>query len=240
MKADDDGFVGSPKKIVRAVNCTEDDLKLLITKGFVICFESGVVVITHWNVHNTIKNDRYTKTIFQDEFAQLQTENKTYLLPCKNTMEPERFQNGSNLEPQIRLGKIRLDKDRVDSLSADADAQPRFDYQAVVDSYHAACVSLPKVQKLSDNRRRAIRSAHRLLDGMTFDDLFTKVEQSDFLTGRSGSWKGCGFDWILKQSNLLKIIEGNYDNKEDRDNRSDFKDNKSGAQEFIYKAGTIL
>lgn len=56
------------------------------------------------------------------------TENKTYLLPCKNTLEPERFQNGSNLEPQIRLGKIRLDKDRVDSLSADADAQPRFDY----------------------------------------------------------------------------------------------------------------
>lgn len=103
---------------------------------------------------------------------------------------------------------------RVDSLSADADAQPRFDYQAVVDSYHAACVSLPKVQKLSDNRRRAIRSAHRLLDGMTFDDLFAKVEQSDFLTGRSGSWKGCGFDWILKQSNLLKIIEGNYDNKQ--------------------------
>ena len=58
MKADDEGFVGNPKKIVRSVNCTEDDLKLLIAKEFVIAFASGVIVITHWNIHNHIRKDR--------------------------------------------------------------------------------------------------------------------------------------------------------------------------------------
>ena len=58
MKADDDGFVSNPKKIVRAVNSSEDELRLLIAKEFVICFESGIIVITHWNVHNTVRKDR--------------------------------------------------------------------------------------------------------------------------------------------------------------------------------------
>ena len=67
MKADDDGFVASPKKIVRSVNCTEDDLRLLIAKGFVIYFESGIIVITHWHIHNTIRKDRKKDTFFTEE-----------------------------------------------------------------------------------------------------------------------------------------------------------------------------
>ena len=58
MKADDDGFVGSPKRLARSVSCTEDDLKLLIAKGYIIPFDSGVVAIAHWNVHNKIRKDR--------------------------------------------------------------------------------------------------------------------------------------------------------------------------------------
>ena len=116
MKADDDGFIGSPKKVVRAVNCAEDDLRLLITKGFVICFDSGVIVITHWNAHNTLKKDRYTKTMFQTEFTQLKAENKIYSLSSGNVTEPECIQVGSDLEPQIRLDKNRLDKIRIEKI----------------------------------------------------------------------------------------------------------------------------
>ena len=76
MRADDEGFIGSPKKIIRAVSCTEDDLKLLIAKGFAISFENGIIVITHWNLHNTIRKDRKKDTFFQDEKALLELNNK--------------------------------------------------------------------------------------------------------------------------------------------------------------------
>ena len=88
----------------------------------------------------------------------------------------------------------------------------RMDYQSVIDCFNSTCVSLPKVQKLTDKRRKAIRNAAELLEDMTFAELFDKVEHSDFLTGRSGVWS-CGFDWIIKPANITKIIEGNYQNQ---------------------------
>ena len=62
MRADDDGFINNPKRIQRTIGSTEDDLKLLIVKRFVICFESGVIVIKHWRMHNTLRKDRYNPT----------------------------------------------------------------------------------------------------------------------------------------------------------------------------------
>ena len=62
MRADDDGFVGSPKKIQRMVGCSEDDFKVLISKQFIIPFETGIVVIKHWKIHNYIQKDRYKET----------------------------------------------------------------------------------------------------------------------------------------------------------------------------------
>ena len=59
MHGDDDGFVSSPRKIARSVGCNDDDLRLLASKGYIIPFESGVIVIADWNINNTLKNDRY-------------------------------------------------------------------------------------------------------------------------------------------------------------------------------------
>jgi len=71
MRADDDGFVNNPKRIQRTVCASEDDLKLLILKRFLICFENGVIVIKHWRMHNSLRKDRYSPTQYQDEFARL-------------------------------------------------------------------------------------------------------------------------------------------------------------------------
>ena len=109
MRADDDGFVNNPKKITRYVGAAEDDLKLLIVKRFIIAFDSGVIVIKHWRMHNTLKMDRYKPTDYQEEFQMLRLkDNKAYT----EAVEPERNQNGSTLEPQNRLDKNRLDKNR--------------------------------------------------------------------------------------------------------------------------------
>ena len=71
MQADDDGFVNSPKKIQRSIGATADDMKLLIAKGFIIPFNSGVIVITHWKVHNYIRKDTYNETTCREEKALL-------------------------------------------------------------------------------------------------------------------------------------------------------------------------
>lgn len=81
MRADDDGFVGNPRRILRTIGAAEDDLKLLIAKRFIIQFEDGVIVIKHWRMHNTLRFDRYTKTVYTDELDRLTVkENKAYAL----------------------------------------------------------------------------------------------------------------------------------------------------------------
>lgn len=79
MRADDDGFVNNAKSITNYVSATPDDLSILIAKRFVICFDSGVIVIKHWRIHNTLKSDRYHPTDFQEELAKLCVKpNKAY------------------------------------------------------------------------------------------------------------------------------------------------------------------
>lgn len=71
MRADDDGFVANPKRILKLVGASEDDYKVLISKKFIIPFESGVCVITDWRINNYLRNDRYTETIYKEEKSQL-------------------------------------------------------------------------------------------------------------------------------------------------------------------------
>nr|DAV45627.1 MAG TPA: replisome organizer [Caudoviricetes sp.] len=114
MRADDDGFINNPKKIQRMIGASDDDCKLLILKRFIITFESGVIVIKHWRIHNYIQKDRYKPTIYQEEKSQLAVkENKAYT---------ECIHNGYNLDTQDRLelGKDRLELEQgkdIDSIS---------------------------------------------------------------------------------------------------------------------------
>ena len=79
MRADDDGFVGNPKRIVTLVKATEDDLKLLIAKSFILTFDNGVIVIKHWRMHNCITQNRYHPTNYIDEKRTLLIkDNKSY------------------------------------------------------------------------------------------------------------------------------------------------------------------
>ena len=118
MRADDDGFVNNPKRIQRMIGCGDDDLKLLIVKSFIIPFESGIVVIKHWRMHNYIQKDRYKETVYLDEKSQLGLEpNKAYALLAT---QPECIQNVSKMDTQIRLDKISTDKDSEEEDSIDA------------------------------------------------------------------------------------------------------------------------
>ena len=80
MRADDDGFVSNPKKITKMVNCSGDDLKLLTEKGYLIPFESGVLIIKDWKVNNYIQRDRYTPTRYRDEMSHISECNRVYII----------------------------------------------------------------------------------------------------------------------------------------------------------------
>lgn len=124
MRADDDGFVSSPRTIVRTIGCNAGDLKQLEAAGYVISFSSGVLVVTDWKVNNTLKSDRYRKTMFQSELAQLkESTSKRYILSDTGTIsEPSRNPNGSNSEPQYSKGKDSVVKDRLEQESKAAAA----------------------------------------------------------------------------------------------------------------------
>ena len=104
MRADDDGFVASPKKIMKMVGCNEDDFRILIGKQFVIPFDTGIVVIKHWKIHNYIQKDRYKETIYTEEKSELTQE--------KNGVYTKCIQNGYT-------DKISIDKNRLDKNSKD-------------------------------------------------------------------------------------------------------------------------
>ena len=96
-------------------------------------------------------------------------------------------------------------------------AQDDTPYQTIVDAFNAICIDLPQVKSLSETRKKAIKARFKELDRNTdkIRQLFTKVQESDFLAGRKEgtNWRA-GFDWIIKPSNTAKILEGNYDNRE--------------------------
>lgn len=110
MGADDEGFIDKANTIQRTIGASDDDMKLLIAKGFLIPFDSGVVVIRHWRIHNYIQSDRFQSTLYQSEKAQLEYDkSKTASLkPIGNCI-----QNVSKMETQVRLSKGSLDKDSL-------------------------------------------------------------------------------------------------------------------------------
>lgn len=215
MRADDDGFVSNPRKIQRMICCADDDLKLLIAKRYILVFESGVIVIKHWKIHNLIRNDRYKPTLYEEEKSALfQKKDGAYtdheLVEKKLGMTVGK-PNGNQMEPQVRLGKDRLGKVSEDNTSVSPTAETLFDQ--VRNSFIQNCPSLPKpnsVAHWTPARKKAIRD--KKLTAEEFTEVFKKIEQSDFLTGRKGDWH-CSFDWILKPANWQKINEGNYDNR---------------------------
>lgn len=105
MRADDDGFVSNPKKIIRMLGVQDDELKVLFSKKFILGFENGVIVIKHWKIHNYIQNDRYTPTTYVEELAKLSIkENGGY------KMDTDCIQIGDT-------GKVREGKDRLVKVS---------------------------------------------------------------------------------------------------------------------------
>lgn len=107
MRADDDGFVSNPKKIIRMLGSSDDDYKVLIAKRFIIQFENGICVIKHWKIHNYIQSDRYKETVYIDEKKSLNIKENGSYTEC--------IQNVYTLDTEVKLNKVKLNKIKLDS-----------------------------------------------------------------------------------------------------------------------------
>lgn len=132
MRADDDGFINNPKKIQRMVSCSDDDMKVLLSKRFLILFESGVIVVKHWRMNNYLRNDRYKPTVYQEELASLSVlPNGAYTVNPDPTGIPLVYQMDTSGIPDVqtlatsgtpRLGKDSIGKDSIGKDRQDCDA----------------------------------------------------------------------------------------------------------------------
>ena len=149
MRADDDGFIGNPKRIMKITGASEDDLRLLIAKRFVLTFEDGVIVIKHWRMHNTLSRDRYTETSYIDEKRMLLLkENGSYSLASGNVIDDTKLIERSNRQTHNRRNKgatkahaekdigldkdIDIDKDKNKSISKKSPRHKHGEYQNVL------------------------------------------------------------------------------------------------------------
>lgn len=138
MRADDDGFINNPKRIQRTIGASDDDLKLLIAKRFVICFENGVIVIKHWRMHNTLRKDRYKPTQYQEEYALLDLKpNNSYTEKADVDAVATNWQPTDNqLEPQCSVGECSVDKCSVGECSTGQPPTPtQITYESLVKKY---------------------------------------------------------------------------------------------------------
>jgi len=116
--------------------------------------------------------------------------------------------------------KQQIYKDnRVDSEKSTLESN-KINYKEILEDFNHICVSLPRIKTMTDKRKRKVKSLLFALEESEIwlelssrekmQKIFQLVKESDFLTGRSGKWTGCSFDWIIETSNAIKIIEGNY------------------------------
>ena len=177
MRADDDGFTNNPKKIMRMIGASQNELELLLGKRFLILFETGVVVIKHWKIHNYIRSDRYKPTVHIEEYNQLTLkENKAYTeaipMPATKGMTsgiPIDNQEGTQMDTQVRLGKDSIGKDNINNMcesdNDDIQSYPqdneepvdKHNYKSVYDHYMT--LGLISHRTYTDEMTKAIKKA---------------------------------------------------------------------------------
>lgn len=112
MNADDDGVINSPKRIQRTIGATDDDLRILITKNFIIPFESGVVIVKHWRMNNYIRSDRYKPSVYVEELATLSLKDNGSYTKCIEGGIPSGIPS---------LGQSSIDKTSIDKIKSVSD-----------------------------------------------------------------------------------------------------------------------
>lgn len=180
MLADDDGFVGSPKAIMRQCGASEDDMRILVSKKYVLGFDSGVLVIKHWRLNNYLRNDRHVQTTYTEELDTLGIDDKGAY--TQNVEKMERLPVGIPNDNQVvgsRYTQDRIGKDSIDNnIYSRAEDSPtehpeQADVTEIVEYLNQAAGTSYK-----PNTPKTVRSIKaRIKEGFTVDDFKTVIDK---------------------------------------------------------------
>lgn len=191
------------KMLAEELNFKEDviliALKLLEQLGM-IQYYNEKLLITGWEEHQNI--DGLEKIREQARLRQAKLRSKQKLLLDNNVTCNVTVTQNNAIEEELEIEE-ELDKDK----------RERIDYQQIADMYNNTCVSFPRCKSLSDARKKAIKARLNKYSLSDIQIAFEKTERSDFLKGKNERNWSASFDWILKDSNMAKILDGNYDSK---------------------------
>ncbi|WP_440964086.1 conserved phage C-terminal domain-containing protein [Pediococcus pentosaceus] len=215
MHADDDGFVSNAKTVKRMIGSSDDDLKLLLTKNFIFAFESGVVVIKDWKIHNYIRKDTYNTTIYGDEKEQLsQDENGSYTLSPRAVDEPS---------PQVRLGKVRLGKDS--NVYSSSNDEPHIDLKTFKEI-------ISYLNEKAGTKYRASGSKTQRLIKARFNDGFNNEDFKKVINIKVAEWSGTDMAKYLRPETLFGTKFESYLNQEVKKSKTNKGGDSYGGLEF--------
>lgn len=208
LEADDDGFINSPKSIMRVIGAKDDDIKVLIAKQFVIPFESGVLVIKHWKIHNYIQKDRYRPSLRPEKEMLSVAESKEYVevLGDVSSMDTRCIQN-------VRVGKVSIGKSSIGKSSIGKNTcSPSL--PSVAEDIVTFLNSMVGSNYKSTTSKTRKLIATRLAEGFTVDD-FKAV-----ITKKAKEWQGTDMAQYLRPETLFGTkFEGYLNQPEVRNNR---------------------
>lgn len=206
----------TPKMLADELDFEENTVQLALQaleQLDMIALDDGYFSITGWEEHQNIGGmDRIRE---QNRIRKQRQREKERLIAESRVMSRDSH-------------ATEEDKDKEEEKDIDKESKEKATCQQVVDLFHSICVSYPAVKTLSESRKKAIRARLRVYSLEDFKSLFEKAEASSFLKGSNDRNWSATFDWLLKESNMVKVLEGNYDNK----TRSPAGAGTTGANKF--------
>lgn len=216
MLADDDGFVNSPRAVMRQCGASVDDLNVLISKKFILAFDDGVVVIKHWRINNYLQKDRYTETKYLEDKDLLEMDqNNSYRLKddvmytqCMYTQDVYtqdsigKDSKGNNISfTNVKDTSLReSDKDSVSS-----------NVKAVIDAWNQlSSYGIAPIRGIKNNRLKLLNARIREYGFDAILEAIENVKASDFLQGKKKDITFFDFDWFIRPNNFQKVLEGRY------------------------------
>ena len=172
----------------------------------------GVITIPNWGKHQNLDQLESKKEYMRNYMKDYRNKQKA-LTSGKDNSKTNSKTNVSEAEEDI-------EEDRESEIDIDSNRKEKTDCQPVVDLYHSICKSFPSVRSLSDDRKKAIKARLKTYTIDDFRTVFENAEASSFLKGVDGGWKA-SFDWLIKEANMLKVLEGNYADKPKRFGRKE-------------------
>lgn len=215
MRADDDGFINNPKKIMRMVGASQNEAETLLEKRFLISFDGGIVVIKHWRIHNYIQKDRYNPTLYQEHLEKIKVEGNNAYTDDVYAMDTRCIRDGNT--GKVRLGKVS--EGEVSKPTSKSSISP-CPVEQIIKLYQDRCSRLPNLRVIPDKTKSAISARWRQDSKFQSIDFWTGFfdycNDNKFLSGQSNPRPGSNkpfradLNWMVKPEPFANIINEKY------------------------------